>query len=472
MKARSFAGNLLWALSCLPARLRQARAMLDPAAAQRRVLTRLLHEHATSEFGREHGFHELRDAQEFQQRVPVSDYETLRPRMERAMAGEGDVLACGAIRAFELTSGSTSAAKHIPCTAASLAEIHEAVRAWMGDLFLHHPALLGGPSWWIVSALQPSAPTYAGIPVGLASDLDYLSVWERLLARWILVQTPALRDLDTSLDEVAAVLASEHELRLISVWNPSLLVMLRERAGAAWPKLHVISAWADAWAATDAQKVRELFPGVIFQPKGLLATEGVVTIPWGTGAGAVPALNSHFLEFLDAQGGVHLVHELKDGGEYEVLISTGAGLWRYRLGDLVRVVGREENTPRLQFIGRADGVCDLRGEKLHPQFVAELLKPWQHAFAMLAPLSSHDGYGVFADTDLPAAEIETRLCTNPHYAHCRRLGQLQAVRVFRVRGDAAAAYLARCVQLGQRASTVKNSALHPQTGWEGWFDLI
>ena len=457
MKLRSVIGNTLWALACQPAQRRLARALQEPAKAQQRVLKRLLKRHAASVFGREYGFANLFQVSDFQAHVPIHDYESLSPYIKRAMAGELDVLACGSIRAFERTSGSISAAKYIPCTADSMAEFHEAVSAWMGDLFCRYPSLLAGPSWWIVSALQPASTTSGGIRIGLDSDLDYLSTWERALARWIFVQTPALRDLKTSLAELAAALKKEPDLRLISVWNPSLLLLLHEHIGRTWPKLSVISCWADAWAAEDAEKLRAFYPGVVLQPKGLLATEGVITLPWSDSA--VPALNSHFLEFLDVQGHAHLVHELRLGEEYEVLLSTSAGLWRYRLGDKVRVTGKVQQTPTLQLIGRADGGCDLRGEKLHPDFVAESLKPLLPSFAILAPMASRDGYALYTEADISTEEIEAKLSLNPHYAHCRRLGQLQPVKVIPM---TKAEYFDRCLQAGLTVSTVKTSFLTPR----------
>jgi hypothetical protein len=147
------------------------------------------------------------------------------------------------------------------------------------------------------------------------------------------------------------------------------------------------------------------------------------------------------------------------GEEYEVLLSTSAGLWRYRLGDKVRVTGQVKKTPTLQFIGRADGGCDLRGEKLHPDFVAESLKLWQPNFAMLAPIASRDGYALYTEADITSEQIEARLSLNPHYAHCRRLGQLQAVKVIAM---TEAEYFDRCLRIGLTVSTVKTSSLAPR----------
>jgi len=241
-----------------------------------------------------------------------------------------------------------------------------------------------------------------------------------------------------------------------------------------WPRLAVISAWADGEAARDADRAREVFHGPVFQPKGLLATEGVVTIPWEEcQAAGVPALNSHFLEFIEAPDGpARLVHELEDGREYEVLLTTGGGLWRYRLGDLVRVEGRAGATPRLRWIGRCDGGCDLRGEKLHPRFVAEALAGFCQGFRLLAPCREADPphYILFVDQPCAAQSVDEALQANPHYAHARRVGQLGPVRIFQIRGEAAEEdYLRRCAALGQRAGTVKTTALQRAAGWETWF---
>jgi hypothetical protein len=260
---------------------------------------------------------------------------------------------------------------------------------------------------------------------------------------------------------------------------PERARILGRRSGLSpsdvWPNLAVISAWADGEAARDAEQARQLFGGAVLQPKGLLATEGVVTIPWekDSAAGA-PALNSHFLEFMESPDGpVRLVHELEEGREYEVLLTTGGGLWRYRLGDKIRTEGHAGNTPRLRWIGRCDDVCDLRGEKLHPRFVAEALAGLCHGFRMLAPCRETEPphYILFVEQPCAAGLVDDALQSNPHYAHARKLGQLGPIRVFRTRGSSPEeSYLRRCVELGQRAGTIKPTALHRADSWERCFE--
>jgi hypothetical protein len=189
--------------------------------------------------------------------------------------------------------------------------------------------------------------------------------------------------------------------------------------------------------------VRRL-PHVLVQPKGLLATEGVVTIPLG--AVHALAVTSYFFEFLDAQGDVRLAHQLERGAHYEVILTNGGGLWRYRLGDVVECTGHLRATPTLRFLGRAGRVSDLRGEKLSEPFVAETLRTlWGDAdppaYAALRAWSdqSRAGYELLVsdevDVELADAAIqrlESALRANPHYALARRLGQLDEVRAVRV----------------------------------------
>lgn len=467
--------NRLWRHLCEPARQRFQQALVNPAAAQAAVLQRILRRHSRCVYGQQVGASPDMAYAEFSQAVPVANYADLAPFIERAKLGERDVLCRGDIRAFERTSGTTSGAKWIPFTDDLRLEFREAVRAWMGDLYQRHPELADGRAWWVVSQLPSAASvTSGGIPIGLATDDEYLGWWERKFASWLRVAHT--HDLPTAARE----LSSAPDLRLISVWNPSYLLLLLAQLPAIspqalWPNLKVISGWADASAGVDAEVIQQLFPHVSFQPKGLLATEGVITIPWGAASnGSLPALHSHFLEFQNCQSrAICRVHELSLDQDYEVILTTSGGLWRYRLQDVVRVTGWEQHTPRLRFLGRADGGCDFRGEKLDPFFVQSALQKLTASFAMLAPAqaTSTPGYVLFtSDPQVQASALEAALRANPYYAHAVKVGQLAPSRTFLVTDPAPSRrYLERCIQLGQRSGTVKPTALHAHPGWEHWF---
>jgi hypothetical protein len=208
----------------------------------------------------------------------------------------------------------------------------------------------------------------------------------------------------------------------------------------------------------------------------LLATEGVVSIPLEAYGGCVPAYTSHFLEFLDdLHPFPRLVHELEAGREYSVVITTGGGFWRYRLGDRVRVASMSRGIPLLEFVGKEDGISDLCGEKLSPAFVGRALGQMRALgvlsgrFGMLAPASTGRHYVLFADGPADPEVLDERLRENPHYDYCRRLGQLNPIEVFRISGQAEETYIRQCERRGQRAGSVKPTTLDTHPGWEKVF---
>ena len=90
------------------------------------------------------------------------------------------------------------------------------------------------------------------------------------------------------------------------------------------------------------------------------------------------AIRSHFFEFVESNGSVKLAHELQRGMEYTLLLTTGGGLYRYKLCDRVIVDDFVHETPSLRFLGKDDRVSDLFGEKLSDGFVARRARATFH----------------------------------------------------------------------------------------------
>lgn len=509
-----------------------SRALKQPAVAQRERLFSILRRNANCVYGRAHSLERVQSVGDFQASLPVVIYEDLRPWVERILGGEENVLASDPVLLVERTSGSTTAAKYIPYTAGLFAEFQAALAPWLWNLYTTYPGLLRGTAYWQVTPLARAPErTRGGIPIGLGAEASYFTpLQQRALARLLSVpaETAGVADIESSLYVTLFFLLRDRNLSLISVWNPSFFSILlkhaREWSGHLvrdihdgeirrvhlpptiarkqlaspqrarevesylseahmkltdlWPQLSVVSCWGDAEAAPEFQQLERKFPDVAFQKKGLLATEGVITIP-RAGAANVAAILSHFLEFLDDQGRPHLVHEVEQGAEYSVVMTTSGGLWRYRLGDRVRVTGFLRRAPLLEFVGKEDGVCDLRGEKLNPAFAGSVLRELRRelmlpvGFAMLAPSRTPEaGYLLLVEQSAPAAlaaALDNKLRTNPQYAYARNLGQLAAPRVINCGPNAVERYLERCILLGQRAGDVKPTSLHRAEGWENWF---
>jgi len=257
-----------------------------------------------------------------------------------------------------------------------------------------------------------------------------------------------------------------------------------------WPRLALVSCWADAAAADALPALREHLPNATVQRKGLVATEAFVSFPLTDDVSAL-SLGSHFFEFCSADSSerMRLAHELERGGTYSVVVTTGGGLYRYRLGDLVDVVGFERGCPLIRFVGREDGVVDLRGEKLNDRFVSERVRVvlerhgLDAAFWLVAPCRDGEedlSYALFLELARPtdgselaglSEDVDRELRGAYHYDYCRRLGQLGPCRVFQIETGANARnlYLAGRAELGQRLGDVKPAAVD---AFDGWSDLL
>lgn len=541
LRARTLAG--VWLAGQRAGHRAFGRALAHPEAAQAARLRRLLERNAAAAYGRRHGFARIRTAREYQDAVPIVEAGHLVPWIERVKSGEPNVLTAEPVIAFETTGGSTGPAKYVPYTASLLEEFHAALAAWMVDLYGHRPALRQGGAYWSISpSARAPEVTAGGIPVGLADDTQYFGRRERWALRRLLRapgELAAVADIASSRYVTLRFLLDAEDLAFVSVWNPSFLTLLvgalqawapqliddvargtltppvalpatlqaalarrlrprpeRARALSAlapragglraadvWPRLGVISCWTSGAAARLVPELEALFPGVEVQGKGLLATEGVVSIPLVGQPGGAIAVTSHFCEFADTQAPgarPRLAHELEVGRRYTVVLTTGGGLYRLALGDVVEVVGRASATPLIEFVGRAGLVSDLTGEKLSEAHVAGVLDAATERsglwcpFIMLAPeWGGPPYYALFveapalhdAELDRLAAQVEAGLCGSPSYAYSRRLGQLGPVRAVRLHGPGAAAYVRRCTELGQRAGVVKPAVLHRTPGW-------
>ncbi|HEX5716778.1 MAG TPA: GH3 auxin-responsive promoter family protein [Thermoanaerobaculia bacterium] len=492
--------SLPWLAANLPGHLRFRRSLGRPEAVQRSLLGSYLGANADTAFGRAHGFASVRTAEEYRERVPLLGGDELTPWVDRIAAGEARVLTRSPVRTLEPTSGSSATPKLIPYTPALQREIRRAVAPWIVDLYARRPRLALGTAYWSITPLALDEERPAGlVRVGFEEDSAYLGgFWSRLADATLAVPglVRHLREPDTFRYVTLRHLLLRRDLTVISVWHPSFLLLLLEELSRfwdalvrdvgrsrleklspdvparIWPRLGLISCWGDAHAALSLPELARAFPGVEIQPKGLLATEGFVTIPFG---GAWPlAVRSHFFEFLSEDGGdPRFAWELDEGRVYSVVLTTGGGLYRYRLEDRVRVEGFVERTPSLRFLGKGGHVSDLRGEKLHESFVAGVLarvfEGLAPRFAMLAP-GEEAGYVLFLETDTTPAGLAERLdeelSANPGYRLCRVLGQLAAVRIKTLEPGAFARYLHRCRERGQRWGDVKPLALSPLRGWE------
>ncbi|WP_321855900.1 GH3 family domain-containing protein [Burkholderia cenocepacia] len=490
------------------------QAGLDaPRDVQARRLMALLAANRDTAFGRRFGFDRIDGPAQFRERVPVHAAADFLPWLERASNETEPVLTAERPLFLERTSGSTARQKLIPYTPAFLHELQAAMVVWLADMHRTCPALGEGRAYWSMSPpLQAPGIASNGIPIGSESDLDYLGDSSAAALASTLLVPPLTGDASTWRCETLRALVADESLAFISVWSPTFLTsVLRplfdrddadgardlawieaslpadrraalRRAIAAgdcsalWPRLAAVSCWLDGPSRHYADALRVRFPRVQWLPKGLFATEGVVSIPFGAGDGCPLAIGSHYLEFVRDDGSVCDAEGLRPGDDAQVLLTTGGGLYRYALGDRVRVVGMTGRTPRIAFVGRAAASVDIVGEKLDERIAADALSRLhaQHGEVgtCIVPCVAREGLPHYvlcvagdncADAaDTMCATVEDELMQAFHYAHARRLGQLGPLRMRWLGGSPAR--LGDLLQhaaerAGMRAGDVKPCAL-------------
>ena len=533
--------NTLWFASAQAEAGQFWKAAQHIEATQSALLANYLRANAQTVYGQRYHFSKLRSVRDYQQQVPLTTYDDYTNAIERIGRGEPNVLTAEPVRLLEPSSGSSAASKLIPYTATLKREFQRGLATWITDLFRHRPALMRGPAYWSVSPLLDGATkTSGGIPIGFEDDSAYLgslgSVFEKVLAVPNAIKT--ISDVSLFRYVTWVHLLSQPELRLISVWNPTFLSLLlaplaqwREslladiaqgtitplnnaqvsvaaqlhlpanptRANqlrtinlndlhAIWPRLQLISCWMDGPSASYATALQQNFPNVWMQAKGLLATECFVSFPLVHHTGAALAIRSHFFEFQESATAdiapnysPKLAHELKPGRTYSVIVTTGGGLYRYQLQDLVEVVEMHHALPMLRFVGKANRVADFFGEKLSEAFVSETLSKLFSAlqvsprFAMLVPHQTAQGFYYVLLLEINdmreeiaieriSQQLDALLRANFNYDYCRKLGQLNAASVLLVT-DGLPHYLAACQQRGMRLGNIKPVALQTNLGW-------
>jgi hypothetical protein len=173
----------------------------------------------------------IQSADDFRAAFPLTEYEDYLPYIERIAAGEKNVLTTEDVLCFQTTGGSTSASKLIPYTASLKREFQNGLRPWLCDLYANGPGLGSGKAYWsITPAICGRRRTEGGIPIGFEDDTAYFGgLFERLSGLLLVMpDIPAGAGTDDFYRITAEALLRCRRLTFLSVWNPTLLILILE----------------------------------------------------------------------------------------------------------------------------------------------------------------------------------------------------------------------------------------------------
>lgn len=210
------------------------------------------------------------------------------------------------------------------------------------------------------------------------------------------------------------------------------LELIAARTGAImprdiWPNLALVAVWTGGSVGGYMQPMRKYYGDVTIRDHGLSASEGRMTIPLadGTAAGVLD-VGSHFFEFIPEEEyestdpTVLEAHELEEGRNYFILLTTVSGLYRYDIRDVVRCTGFRGTTPMLEFLHKGAHIASVTGEKLAESQVVSAVRGGLHRLKLdiqhftLSPIwEDPPKYRLHIERgDISIPELRQRLATN------------------------------------------------------------
>ncbi len=344
---------------------------------QQETLQLLLHKARGCEWGRKYHFNEIDSYTTFAQRVPINGYEDLKPYIERMMRGEQNLLWSTPIRHFAKSSGTTNdKSKFIPVSPEALRQCHyqggkDCVALYLrqnpDSRFISGKGLILGGS----RAVNPFGDAYCG-------DLSAILI-QHINPVFNLIRVPSKRialmgEWDTKLEAIADCTVGKNITNLSGVpsWMLVLLKHILAKTGAhhiseVWPNLEVFFHGGISFAPYREQ-YRQLIdnPGMHYvetynASEGFFAVQNELDIP-----GMLLLLDlGIFFEFIplgqDPEAIVPM-WEVEAGHNYELVITTNGGLWRYRIGDTVKV--HSTHPLKIVISGRTKHYINAFGEEL------------------------------------------------------------------------------------------------------------
>src|SRR5690349_7503955 len=327
---------------------------LEPFRFQQKTFHDLIDKGRATLFGKDHDFGSIRNYEDFKKRVPVRDYESLKPYVEQVVKGKPDILWPGKPAYFAKTSGTTSGTKYIPISKESIPNhINSARNALLN--YVHETgksAFLDGGLIFLSGS--PELDEKAGIKTGRLSGIVNHHVPGYLRTN----QKPS------------------YETNIIEDWEAKLDKIIDETLTTDMTLISGIPPWVqmyfDRIQERTGKKIKDVFPnfsmfvygGVNFEPyraklfdtigkkidsiETYPASEGFIAYQDSqTDPGLLLLLNSGiFFEFIPTdqyfnENPTRLsIEEVELGKNYALIINSNAGLRGSSIGDTVKFVSK------------------------------------------------------------------------------------------------------------------------------------
>ena len=362
----------------------------NPVQTQQNVFKHIIRQAKNTQFGIDHHFDSINTFQDFSKKVPVRDYEALKPYIDRVVQGEENVLWKGKPLYFAKTSGTTSGAKHIPLTKESMPFHIEAAR----NAILHYIHETGNADFvngkMIFLQGSPILEEKNGIQLGRLSGIVAHFVPKYLQKnRMPTFETNCIEDWETKVN--AIVEETFHEDMTVISGIPSWVQMYFEKlqqkaskpVGELFKNFNLF-----IYGGVNFEPYRAKFENLIGRKVDSIelfpASEGFFAYQDSQKEkGMLLLLNSGiFYEFIKSEEFFtdpetsgprrYTIGEVELNVNYVLIISTNAGLWGYNIGDTVQFTSLKPY--RVIVSGRIKHFISAFGEHVIGKEVEQALK--------------------------------------------------------------------------------------------------
>ena len=322
----------------------------NPVETQNKVFQDLISKATGTHFGVDHDFISINTYEDFIKRVPVRDYEALKPYVEKAVAGEENILWLGKPIYFAKTSGTTSGSKYIPITKESMPFHIEAARNAI-LLYINET----GKSEFVNGKMiflqgSPVLQEENGIQLGRLSGIVAHYVPKYLQKnRLPSYKTNCIDDWETKVDAIVEETLPENMTVIsgipswVQMYFEKLQLKTDKKVGDIFKNFNLF-----IYGGVNYEPYRAKFENIIGRKVDSIelypASEGFFAFQDRQNEkGMLLLLNSGiFYEFIKADEFFNenpariTIKDVKMHVNYVMIISTNAGLWSYNIGDTIQ----------------------------------------------------------------------------------------------------------------------------------------
>uniref|UniRef100_A0A8C5EPD5 GH3 domain-containing protein n=1 Tax=Gouania willdenowi TaxID=441366 RepID=A0A8C5EPD5_GOUWI len=367
---------------------------------QEETLIKRLKKNSNTWYGKEYDFSSITDSDVFRARHPLTTYEHYRELIGRIAAGEEKLIIAEKPLILAMTSGTSGSSSMLLSTRDTNSEFFlQGVSVCLDAMRKAFPDtenLQRTTKFFYTPTFRQSE---AGIPIGPNSSTPASS---RHMLNLYTTPAPAFEERwqelveDIEHGKLSSALSLEPKVKaqLEALMKPDpiraaelrLLFQdgFRNIAQRVWPHLHLVLTVDSGSNQIYGEMLRESYcQGVDFYSPFYAATEGLIGVnlwPQDQDRRYLLCPRSMFCEFLPEKSleeetpPTLLMEEVKEGENYELIITNASGLFRYRIGDVVKVVGFHNQCPIVEFQYRRGQMLNVRGEKVSEAMFLDALK--------------------------------------------------------------------------------------------------